>query len=157
MGSGCADLRRSAWFVTRVVRLRATGRRLWWRFVGPVGLGSSVEPGVVFRAEEPAVLHVGGSAPAERRFVVDVGLALVSRTGTGGCCVGDRGLVPQARVESCVVVGPDVVEESGAGLGAGEGLALGVDLLGLERGEPGLHGGVVVAALAFADRDLQAM
>src|SRR3954447_12659176 len=45
---------------------------LWWCFVGQVGLGSSVEPGVVFRAEEPAVLDVGGSAAAPGDLVMDV-------------------------------------------------------------------------------------
>src|SRR4051812_16076122 len=41
-------------------------------FVGAVGLGPSVEPGVVSGAEEPAVLHVGGSAAAPGDVVMDV-------------------------------------------------------------------------------------
>ena len=55
------------------------------------------------------------------------------------------------------VVGPEVVEEPGAGLCLGERRALGVDLLGLERGEPGLHHCVVIAALALSDGNLQAV
>lgn len=53
------------------------------------------------------------------------------------------------------VVLPDVAEEAGFGLLSGEWAALGVDLLVLERGEPGLHDCVVVAALAFTDRDVE--
>src|SRR5918998_714606 len=60
-------------------------------------------------------------------------------------------------MQPVVVVVPDVVEQSRASLRSGLDRPIGIDVLVLERGEPGLHRCVVQCALSLADGNQQAV